>query len=140
MKIADLPKALPSAHSLQPERYDTQFTLKGGLVTPFCERIVQFPSAPRPGRPRMETTRLDDGDGVSMGSSGIGGDDGFMNAMTSEHIRDADPIVQVTSDPMVQQGRKEVKTDNVSAKDLAKQMEAQREQIDEKVEEGRPFM
>jgi len=59
-------------------------------------------------------------------------------AMIQEHIRQ--PELSVTSDPLVQPSRKEVKTECVSAVELAKKMNEQREQLDEKIEENRPFI
>ena len=83
-----------------------------------------------PGRPRQEPV----GSGMDAGMSDA------QSAMISEHIRGAEPTIPITTDPNIQPTRKEVKKDAVSAAELAKQMAEQREQYDEKVEEGRPFI
>lgn len=86
-----------------------------------------------PGRPRSDTGI----DGSGMGGGGISS---AQSAMISEHIRDANPTIPITSDPNIQPTRKEVKKDTISAAELAKQMAEQREQFEEKVEENRPFL
>jgi hypothetical protein len=73
-------------------------------------------------------------------SGGIGGDTGFTSAMKSEHIRDAEPMIPIDSDPMIQPGRKEVKSEDISPHDLAKQIADQRAQVDEEIDNNRPFL
>jgi hypothetical protein len=89
-----------------------------------------------PGRARIGTTYLDE----SSMSGGIGGDTGFTSAMKSEHIRDAEPMIPIDSDPMIQPGRKEVKSEDISPHDLAKQIADQRAQVDEEIDNNRPFL
>ncbi len=112
-----------------------------------------LPSPGRPQRPNSDVTTLFDE--PSMPGSGInGGDSGMADAIQvpgagispaqaaiiSEHIKGAEPLVPITSDTFVQPGRKEVKKEGLSAGELAKQMEEQREQFEDKLEENRPFM
>ena len=94
-------------------------------------------SLPSPGRPfnGNDITVIDDP--VQNQPSGLSA---AHSAMISEHIKDADPLVPITSDPHIQTGRKEVKKEGLSAGELAKQMAEQREQIEEKLEESRPFV
>lgn len=84
-------------------------------------------SLPPPGKPRYDS---DPTDGLSSARA----------AMINEHIRGAEPRVQITSDPFVQPTRKEVKKDGVSAADLAKQMADQRDLYDEEVKANQPFI
>lgn len=87
-----------------------------------------------PGRPKRET-------GIAgSGMSGTGPVSSAQAAMISEHIRDSEPTVEISSEPQMQASRKEVKKDGLSAAELAKQMAEAREQYDEKVEENRPFL
>ncbi len=112
---------------------------------------VDIPSSLRsPGRPmpgQDMTTFIDSGQGIATSGSGMsgstqitgpGGVSAAQAALTSEHIREAEPLIPITSDPHVQTVRKEVKQEGMSAAELAKQMEEQREQIDEKLQENRP--
>lgn len=64
-----------------------------------------------------------------------------VNEAQASMIRDS--IIQDSAppqdDPNIQQGRKEVKQDNISPMELAKKMMENREAYDEQVEEKRPF-
>lgn len=61
-------------------------------------------------------------------------------AMINEHIKDSGSRIPISSEPLVQPSRKEVKTDAVSPAELAKQMVEQRERHDEEIEDNRPFI
>ena len=118
--------------------------------------MTNIPSTlPSPGRPQLPssgvTTLLDDpsmpGSGINGGNSGMadampvqGGVSSAQASMITEHIKGAEPLIPITSDTFVQPGRKEVKKEGLSAGELAKQMAAQREQFEDKLEENRPFL
>ncbi len=108
--------------------------------------ITEIPSSlPSPGRPRLDSTPLQvDSTPLQVDNTPLQVDSNApissaQQSIISEHIRDAAPSIEISSEPLVPPGRKEVKKDGVSAAERAKQMLAQREQLEEKLEENRPF-
>ncbi len=103
-------------------------------------------SLPSPGKPMQERdnegfSAIGGGGSGMSGStqiSGLGEISSAQAAMVSEHIREADSLIPITSEP-VQPGRNEVVKEGMSAAELAKQMAEQREAFDEKLDQNRPF-
>ncbi len=91
-------------------------------------------SLPSPGRPLLDQ-------GLISGGSGIIGT-GAQAAIAQQHIRQPEPLVSIESQPVqpVQPAPREVKGDGPTPKELARQMEEQREQFDERTEQNRPFL
>ncbi len=103
-------------------------------------------SLPSPGKPMQERdnegfSAISGGGSGMSGStqiSGLGEISSAQAAIVSEHIREADPLIPITSEE-IQPGRKEVVKEGLSAAELAKQMAEQRETFDENLEQNRPF-
>jgi len=82
---------------------------------------------------QMENQHDDDYD-----NTGVGEASPLQQAINKDHIRGV--ASDIKREVPVQQTRKEVKTETLSAGELAKQMAEQREKIEENIEENRPFM
>ena len=125
--------------------------------------VEEIPSGlPAPGRPIREPTSTPitgelinipeqtgggitgGGSGMSdvtaIGSGGVGGASGAHAAMVTEHIKDAEPLIPITSEQPKKKPHAGVKSDGPSAAELAKQMAKQREEFEEKIEDSRPFI
>lgn len=61
-------------------------------------------------------------------------------AAIQEHIRQPEPDIPIDLQPSSVPVPHEVKSDGLSAKEIAKQMEDQREEFDDQIEQHRPFL
>ena len=128
--------------TMQPQpqpQPQTQLPIDGNIPKPLRRKPIgggnDIPtSLPSPGKPRLDqgTTSL------SFGGSGMEGT-GAQASMVQQHIRQPEPTVPIESQQPPQPTPKEVKSEGLSAKELARQMEEQREQFDEQIEQNRPF-
>ncbi|KKL16206.1 hypothetical protein LCGC14_2497900 [marine sediment metagenome] len=141
---------LQREEALQPQPTQVQYTpIDENIPKPLRIKpgsTSDIPSSlPSPGKAIQEGTTLIDAPTQSIMSgstqvTGVGEISAAQAAMVSEHIREAEPLIPITSEPYVQSGRKEVKKEGLSAAELAKQMADQREVFEEKLEQNRPFM
>ena len=89
------------------------------------------------------TSILDEADYVEITpkkqvvESGIGQMSPVEASMVKEHIRESSSDIQREA---IKPVRKEVKNENISPTELAKQIAQQREALDEKLEEAKPFI